>query len=157
MEKNHIINQCERKYCMNMGIDCAGSAVRACLAMKMPWDYAGTVVISGLVIVFVALILLIIAVTILGRIFTAIQEKKKPAPVPEKKIEAPAPAAPVVERTVVPEEDDGEVIAVIAAAIAAISAETGEGLRIKSIRPTERRQGRRMNAWGSAAARESIQ
>ncbi|MBQ7990625.1 MAG: OadG family protein [Oscillospiraceae bacterium] len=126
--------------------------------MKMEWDYAGAVVISGLVIVFVALILLIIAVWVMGKVFTkvipAIQSSRQKKGADET---VPAPSVPIVPQPPVtrtlPEEDDNEVIAVIAAAIAAISAETGTGLKIKSIRP--KRQGR-TSAWASAAARESV-
>ncbi|MBR4224615.1 MAG: OadG family protein [Oscillospiraceae bacterium] len=141
--------------------------------MQMSWDYAGAVVISGLVIVFVGLILLIIAVSIMGQVFKKLvpaisawyeawrderRAKKNGGKelVPEPSIPIvpqPAPSAPA-ERTI-PEQDDDEIIAVIAAAVAAISAETGEGLRIRSIRP--KRQGGHTNAWATAAARESVQ
>ena len=45
------------------------------MEMQMDWSYVGAVVITGLVIVFVALILLIAAVWIMGKIFGAIKPK----------------------------------------------------------------------------------
>ena len=45
------------------------------MEMQMEWSYVGAVVISGLAIVFVALILLIAAVWVMGRIFTAVKSE----------------------------------------------------------------------------------
>lgn len=131
--------------------------------MVMEWSYVGAVVVSGLVIVFVALILLILAVWLMGKIFTAIKngnDKKaetqkasgnaapavKPAPV-----SAPAPMSSPAAQTAVSEED--EVIAVIAAAVAAMAEESGKPLKIKSVRPAKGKA--RSNAWAGAAAAES--
>ncbi|MCI7766447.1 MAG: OadG family protein [Oscillospiraceae bacterium] len=122
------------------------------MEMQMDWSYVGAVVISGLVIVFVALILLIAAVWIMGKIFTAISSKnsgdgtKKTGAAPQLKKE-PAPVLNVIE------EDDSEVIAVIAAAVAAMSEELGQPLKIRSIR----RAGgpSRSSAWARAAQSES--
>ena len=121
--------------------------------MQMDWSYVGAVVISGLVIVFVALILLIAAVWIMGKIFTALKSGKSdkggktieaaPAPQPEKK------AAPVSQDT----EDESEIIAVIAAAVAAMSEEMGQPLRIRSIK---RAGGASVgNSWARAARSEN--
>lgn len=125
--------------------------------MQMEWNYVGAVVISGLVIVFVALILLIIAVSIMGMIF---KQVKKAGSKKKTKSNAPAsPAAPApVKAAPVPQiqpaaEDNDEIIAVIAAAVAAMSEESGKPLRIKSIKPVGGRV--RTNAWASAAAGEN--
>lgn len=124
--------------------------------MQMEWSYVGAVVISGLVIVFVALILLIIAVTIMGGIFDALNgKKKKKAEVKTAPAAVPAPAAPS-KPVSIPSSDDDEVIAVIAAAVAAMAQESGKDLRIASIRPAAARTGKsRSNAWARAAANES--
>lgn len=138
--------------------------------MVMDWSYVGAVVISGLAIVFVALILLILAVWIMGQFFTAIKGERKPKS--ETKNAAASPAADTVKSSpepaaaisaalpVVPDsgaseasDADDEVIAVIAAAVAAMSAESGQPLKIKSIRPARGRV--RSNAWAGAAAAES--
>ena len=105
------------------------------MEMQMDWSYVGAVVISGLVIVFVALILLIIAVWIMGKIFTALKSGKSGKGSKTVETAAPAPqlkkeAAPVSQDT----EDDSEIIAVIAAAVAAMSEEMGQPLRIRSIK-----------------------
>lgn len=123
------------------------------MEMQMDWSYVGAVVISGLVIVFVALILLIIAVWIMGKIFTALKSGKSgkggktvdAAPAPQLKKEA----APVSQDT----EDDSEIIAVIAAAVAAMSEEMGKPLRIRSIK----RAGgvSAGNSWARAARSEN--
>ena len=127
------------------------------MEMQMDWSYVGAVVISGLVIVFVALILLIIAVWVMGKIFTSLKngkdeggekavEKKTPVVTEAPAVPAPAP--------VVMEEDDSEIIAVIAAAVAAMSEECGQPLRIAGIRraaPVRTRS----NAWARAAQSES--
>lgn len=118
--------------------------------MEMEWSYVGAVVISGLVIVFVALILLIISVWIMGKIFDAIKasKNKKKAPAAEKAAPAPAPAA---KPAAVDNDDESEIIAVISAAVAMMSEQSGVPLRIRSIK---RSSGGR-NAWAAAAANEN--
>lgn len=123
------------------------------MEIQMEWSYVGAVVISGLVIVFVALILLIAAVWVMGRIFTAVKSGKsgggdKPkeiAPAPQPKNDTPSVSADT--------EDESEIIAVIAAAVAAMSAECGKPLRIHSIK----RAGSisKANSWARAARSEN--
>lgn len=124
------------------------------MEMQMDWSYVGAVVISGLVIVFVALILLIAAVWIMGKIFTALKSGKSDKG--GKTVEAAAPApkpknesAPVSQDM----EDESEIIAVIAAAVAAMSEEMGQPLRIRSIK----RAGgvSAGNSWARAARSEN--
>lgn len=103
---------------------------------------AGAVIITGLVVVFVALIGLWFIVAIMGKIFTAISQKKQPQkpvqpapPAPKaapqqasvqppaiRVADAPAPA-PVVQQPVMAVEDGigDEIVAVITAAIAAMT------------------------------------
>ena len=123
------------------------------MEMQMEWSYVGAVVISGLVIVFVALILLIMAVWLMGKIFTAIKSGKsggvdKPvqaAPVPQPKNDSVSVSADT--------EDESEIIAVIAAAVAAMSAECGKPLRIHSIKRTG--SASKANSWARAARSEN--
>ena len=123
------------------------------MEMQMEWSYVGAVVISGLVIVFVALILLIAAVWVMGRIFAAVKSGKsgggdKPkeiAPAPQPKNNTPSVSADT--------EDEGEIIAVIAAAVAAMSAECGKPLRIHSIKRAESTS--KANSWARAARSEN--
>lgn len=126
------------------------------MEMQMDWSYVGAVVISGLVIVFVALILLIIAVSIMGKIFTAIksgksgksgggEKPKQEAPVPQPKNDSVSVSADT--------EDESEIIAVIAAAVAAMSAECGKPLRIHSIKRAG--SASKANSWARAARSEN--
>ena len=107
---------------------------------------AGAVIITGLVVVFTALLLLWFIVAIMGKIFTAISQKNQPQkpvqPAPPAPKEPPkaapqqaaaqppaaraaapsAPPAPVVQQPVMAVEDGigDEIVAVITAAIAAM-------------------------------------
>ena len=116
--------------------------------MLMDWSYVFTVVLTGMVVVFLGLVLLIAAITIMGKIFEALRASKKdekPAPA-AKPAPTPAPKPPVVSSLA----DDDEVIAVIAAAVAAMAEADGTVYAIKSVkRSTPRR-----NAWGAAARSE---
>ena len=114
--------------------------------MLQALGYGGIVAVIGMFIVFLGLIILILCVTIMGKIFQAVTKPKTvqpaaaPAPVP-----VPAPvveAAPVVEETV----DDAELIAVIAAAIAAY--DNNKTLVVRNVR--------RVSGWNGAARREQV-
>lgn len=119
-------------------------------SMCMNPEYVGAVVISGLVIVFLGLILLIIAVNVMGAVFKGIKsmrKKQKPAdPVQDSPRVIPLPSEPLV----IPQSEDDEIIAVIAAAIAAIGESTGKRLSIKSIRQKNTR-----SSWAGAALHEN--
>lgn len=117
--------------------------------MKMDWSYVGAVVVSGLGIVFLALILLIIAVSVMGRIFQAKKAPKKEE-IPVQNAPAPVQAQTVESSSVC--YDDEEIIAVISAAVAAMSAAGGKQLRIHSIK---RRGASDGNAWARAARSEN--
>ncbi|MGN0643250.1 MAG: OadG family protein [Huintestinicola sp.] len=121
--------------------------------MQMEWDYVGAVVISGLVIVFSALVLLILMVTIMGKIFTSLKNKSKPEIAPPKAQSAPAAPAPKAETAVDENGISDEIVAVIAAAVAAMSAEDGKTYAVKSIRKSVEKRGR--SSWAAAAAAES--
>lgn len=114
----------------------------------MEWSYVFTVVLTGLVVVFLGLVLLIAAITIMGKVFEALKASKKdakPAPAAKPAKPAPAPAAVPVSSA-----DDDEVIAVIAAAVAAMAEADGTVYAIKSVK----RSAPRRNAWGAAARSE---
>ena len=112
--------------------------------------YGGIVAVIGMLIVFAGLTILIVILAMMGKIFQAADSKKaaKPveaAPVPVAAEPAPvAPAAPVVEENVV---DDAQLIAVIAAAIAAFD-NSGKSLVVRKVR--------RVNGWNNAARREQV-
>ena len=127
--------------------------------MEMEWSYVGAVVISGLVIVFVALILLIFMVWLMGKIFEAIKGNKQTktesaaaANVAKAASAANAVSAPISTAGA----DDDEVIAVISAAVAMMAQESGTALQIKSITPSQKLAKKpARNAWAAAAAAES--
>ena len=113
-----------------------------------------SVVITGIVVVFIGLILLILFVSIYGKIFELIENKKAKKnneklnsvnPAPVKVVEKPT-SAPVVEDGI-----DEEVGAVITAAIAAMSAKSGKKMVLKSIKNTKPAR----PAWANAGIVEN--
>lgn len=107
---------------------------------------AGIVFLVGLSIVFIALVVIILILTLQALIFSKVGSGKKA----EKKAAAPAPApAPV--QTAAPVEDDAEIAAVIAAVVAMMS-ESGNGLKIRSIR----RVGKNNTGWNESGRQEYL-
>lgn len=111
--------------------------------------------VTGLVVVFLILILLVIVLWALGKVMNI---KRKPKNI-EKTEAASVPAAsavPVQEAAVEAadeyEEDDGEIIAVIAAAIAAYGESEGKQYKIASVKRKEKAL--RSN-WASAGIAEN--
>ena len=115
---------------------------------------AGTVasvVITGIVVVFIGLVLLILLVSIYGKIFDVINnraarkaEEAKKAAEAEKAAAKPEPvkvAAPVVEDGIEEETD-----AVIMAAISAMSSAEGKKLVLKSVKTAKPQR----PAWSTA-------
>lgn len=109
-------------------------------------SYGGTVAIIGMLIVFFALVLLIVIISLLANALNAATNSKKPeAPAPAA---APAAPAPVVEEPVAEEVvDDAELIAVIAAAIAAFD-NSGKTLVVRKVR--------RVSAWNKSSRQEQV-
>lgn len=97
------------------------------------------VIISGLVVVFLVLVVLVGFVQIFGSFFdkkktestsvSAKSEMKKPEPVKAVAV-TPVPTPAIQE----PQSDNDEVIAVISAVIAQMSAEDGKQYKIKSVK-----------------------
>ena len=115
--------------------------------------------IIGLSVVFFALLILVIFLYASGSFFKAAKPgQKKPAETKQAAPAKPAPAAKPVPKAAAPAaaapaEDDSEVIAVIMAAISAMSAADGKQYRIKSVRPvTGGGSGR--SAWAQAGIAE---
>ena len=111
--------------------------------------YGATVAVIGIAIVFIVLALLIVSIYALGAVMQKMTgEKKAPA-----QTAAPAPApvaapAPVVEEPVVEEVvDDAELIAVIAAAIAAFT-DSDKQLVVRKVR--------RVSGWNRAGRAEQV-
>lgn len=118
------------------------------MEMKMEMSYVIAVVITGLVVVFLGLVLLIAFITLVGKIFEKI-DKSKAAKKTEETVPVPAPkAAPAVQTA-----DGDEIIAVISAAVAMMSAADGKPYRIKSVKPAAGK-GSSRSAWAAAGLRD---
>lgn len=115
------------------------------------WNEGIIVTICGLVIVFAMLVLLVVIIMAFGGIMDKINgvEKVKPTKTEKKAEHAPVAPAPVV--TV--EEDNDEIIAVIAAAVDAIYAETGVKPVIRRIKPAAAKGTR--SVWAAAGVFEN--
>lgn len=120
----------------------------------MEMSYVIAVVITGLVVVFLGLVLLIAFITAIGAIFKKIDEKKaaaKAAAAESKPAEAPKAA---VTPAAASGSDDDEVIAVISAAVAMMAAADGTSYRVKSVKPAAQ-NGSSRSAWAMAGLRET--
>jgi sodium pump decarboxylase gamma subunit len=116
------------------------------------WGSVGIIALSGILVVFMILAILIFVFWLMGKIFTTAGKKKSE----EQKAPAAAPvqAAPVEEAAVEDEDvdDDEEIMAVISAAIAAYSEQDGKDYTIRSVK----RRGRRTrSAWSLAGIGEN--
>ena len=104
-------------------------------------DMMWATLVTGIVVVFLILVLLVFVLWLLGKVLN-IKIKPKAAPA-EKAVPAAAPAPDVStdpEEDVdwFTEEDDSEIIAVIAAAIAAYGEADGKQYRIASVKRKEK-------------------
>ncbi len=117
------------------------------MEMKMDGTYVASVVLTGLAVVFLALLLLIGIFYLFGAVFNKKPKVKKAPPAAEKTISTEktpiikAEPMPVIENGI-----DDETVAVIAAAIAAMSAQTGKKLRLLSVGSAKNRR----TAWAQA-------
>ena len=112
--------------------------------------YGGIVAVIGMLIVFLGLIILIVCISVMGKIFQASQNKKAAAAAAPAPAPAPAAApAPVVEPVVeeAPAADDAQLIAVIAAALAAFD-NGNKRLVVRKVR--------RVSGWNEAARSENL-
>lgn len=107
---------------------------------------AGIVFLVGLGIVFIALVVIILILMLQALIFKNVGSGKKA----EKKAAAPAPAPAPVQAAALA-EDDAEIAAVIAAVVAMMS-ESGNGLKIRSIR----RVGKNNTGWNESGRQEYL-
>lgn len=112
--------------------------------------YGGIVAVIGMLIVFVGLIILILCIMAMGKIFQSITDKKakeSAAPAPAPAAAAPAPVAEPIAEEEAPAEDNAQLIAVIAAALAAFD---GGSKRLVV------RKVRRVSGWSEAARSENV-
>lgn len=119
--------------------------------MNVDFTLAGAVIFTGLVVVFTALIGLSLVVWLIGKLFAAIANKPKtPTAQP-----VPPTARPAALQNIAPVVEDGigdEIIAVIAAAVAAMGDSAG-GFALRSV--TRVRESR--SAWAQAGVLQNTQ
>lgn len=139
------------------------NVINKAAASDLDWGLIGSTVVTGLVIVFLILAILVLFLWLFGKIFKAINDagdkKAKLKQVsPQQAANTRTPASPSLSPAIAQEdddyieEDDDEIIAVIAAAIAAYGAAEGKQYRIASIkRPRSARSG-----WSSAGIADNM-
>ena len=122
----------------------------------------GTVVLTSITLVFAMLVALCLIITVEGKIFDAIKNKKSGTKATPKAPAAPAapaaqniakaapaaPAAPAADGSI-----PGEIVAAIAAAVASL----GENLTIRGIHRVQKKTatGSRRGAWGDAGVTQN--
>ncbi len=122
------------------------------------WGSVGIITLTGILVVFFILAILIFIFWLMGTIFQSIDKNKKNKAEAAKKAAAaaapaPAPAAaPVVEEAVSEPDSDEEIMAVISAAVAAYAAEEGTAYTIRNVK---RRDNRTRSAWSLAGIGEN--
>ncbi len=112
--------------------------------------YAANVTVSGLVIVFAMLILLVVIIALFGKLMSAKNstDKKQAA---EK---TTATVSAVQEQSVsVPQQYDDELIAVIAAAVDSVYSGSGKKAVIKSVTPCSNNA---RSAWAAAGLNNNV-
>lgn len=123
------------------------------LLLNVDWGFTMALVLTGLVVVFVALILLILIIYLFGKIMDSLQHRSDAPQKEEKKpVTKSAPKPQVVE--VAAEGLSDEVIAAITGAISAILAEEGDGKSyvVRSIKRVRKNR----HAWGRAGVEEYV-
>lgn len=102
-------------------------------------DMMWSTLVTGLVVVFLILALLVFFLWLMGKIMTIKKKPKDNPKVEEVKTASPAPAPQAEEIAEIAEyEDDEEIIAVISAAIAAYGESEGKQYRIASVKRKEK-------------------
>ena len=121
------------------------------MEMQMEMSYVWAVVITGLVVVFLGLILLIAFISIVGKIFTAINNSKK-----NKTVESQVKNSKIntVDNVFVTESDDTEVVAAIAASFDMMGIADNTTYKIKSIKTSNNDRPSRSD-WAVAGLNES--
>ena len=118
-------------------------------------DIMWSTLITGLIVVFLILIILVAFLWSMGKLLN-LNIKKKPKEAKAAPPPAPAPAPAASAPAPIPaeeyDEDDSEIIAVIAAAIAAYGERDGKQYRIASVKRQDRSQ---RSSWSAAGISEN--
>lgn len=120
------------------------------------WGSVGIITVTGILVVFFILAILIFLFWLMGTVFQNIDKSKKAKAEAAKAAAAkaaPAPAPAAVEKVAEEDEDnDDEIMAVISAAIAAYAEEEGTSYTIRDVK---RRDKRARSAWSLAGIGEN--
>lgn len=127
------------------------------LGDKDYWGSVGILALTGILVVFLILAILIFFFWLMGTIFKAVDKSKaeKKASVEAAKVDVPAPAveaAPAPEAAA--EDNDEELIAVITAAIAAY--EGSDDFTIRNVRRRADKSPQQRSAWSMAGLNGSM-
>ncbi len=108
--------------------------------------------VTGILIVFAALVLLIFIIWLFGKAFSGVKKSEKKT---EKKA-APVKAAPAAAPVVLPAatQSNDDIIAVIAAAVAVYGESQGKKYAVRSVRRSANTGGR--SAWAAAGIAENV-
>ncbi len=120
------------------------------------WGLIGSTVITGIVIVFLILAILIFFLWAMGKIFQNIEksnQKKKEQEAAKTAVTAPAIVEQPAVEEIYEDEDDDEIIAVISAAIAAYGEAEGKQYRICGVKKREKSQ---RSGWSAAGIAENM-
>lgn len=130
---------------------CAAETTAVQESTGYDWSLIWSTVVTGIVVVFLILAILVFLLWLMGKIFSGVNksgEKKKKAAAAETAVKA---AEPEQQNETVEEyfeeEDDGELIAVISAAIAAYGEAEGKQYKITSVRKRDKAA---RSAWSAA-------
>lgn len=113
----------------------------------------GTVVLTSITLVFAMLVALCLIITVEGKLFDALNNKKNPKPAPKKESK-PAAASAAKPAAPAPKTEGGipgEIIAAISAAVATV---VGGNAVIRGIKRIPKNGGSRRGAWGDAGVQE---
>lgn len=119
------------------------------------WGSVGIITITGILVVFFILAILIFLFWLMGNIFQNIDKSRKAKAEAAKAAAAkaaPAPAPAPVEEIAEEEDNDDEIMAVISAAIAAYAEEEGTSYTIRDVRKRDKRA---RSAWSLAGIGEN--
>lgn len=130
--------------------------------MNVDWMFAFTVLVTGILVVFLVLFLLVLLIAVMGKIVSSISGQDTPssgktssaAPAAAPKAAAPAPKAQVNPAVQSQDDLDGDVIAVISAAIAAIMDEEGVPAGSYTVKSIKRAREARP-AWAMAGMQQN--
>lgn len=120
------------------------------------WGSVGIITVTGILVVFFILAILIFLFWLMGTVFQNVDKSKKAKAEAAKAAAAkaaPAPAPAAVEEVAEEDDDnDDEIMAVISAAIAAYAEEEGTSYTIRDVK---RRDKRARSAWSLAGIGEN--